>query len=364
MTNPTPPPTPAGTLEGIEVVELSEVDLDFSIEEMFGQGPRRTLEASNTELASREELSEIEFFRCLGKEDLAILTACSQSIQAVPGLVLVTPGQLNSKVFFVVEGQLRVYAPTGDKRPIALVDVGQSIGLHSALMMQPAEHAVIATEISNIIAIDISAINEHTKRLHGFALSYTALLASYVRGDNCLYIGARSLSNTTRQSYVDEITLLHNQYWLNMMLPRLVGRFRMVHKPLAVVAFAVDKLDLLIKANNIGPGMRVLQAVGHWLLDQTRPTDILAVNNNRYLLAFLPDCDLDAARQLAERLKTAIQALPISFGPNAKKPITVTLSFGITALEKGMNELDFVKKAEALVQKSLKLGGNCVSEEL
>src|SRR5688572_8234221 len=104
-------------LEGIEVVELSEIDLDFAMEEMFQQGAPRSLETTTTELASPEELAALELFRGLGDKDLAVLAARCQSIQAVPGHVLLAPGRLNTKVFFVVEGQLRLYAPTNDKRP-------------------------------------------------------------------------------------------------------------------------------------------------------------------------------------------------------------------------------------------------------
>ena len=365
MTNPSPPFVPGGMPEGIEVVELSEVDLDFSIEEMFGQGAVRSLENTSTELADSEELHTLDLFRNLGKDELAKLAACSQSIQAVPGYVLVAPGRLNTKVFFVVEGQLRLYAPTNDRRPVALVDVGHSTGLRSALAAQPSEHAVIATEISNILAVEVAVLDELAKRSHAFASNYTALLTSYVRGDNCLYVGARAPKSAARQAYIDELTLLHNQHWLATMLPRLVARFRLVDKPLAVVTFAVDGLNQIVKEHGIGPGLRVLETVGHWMLDQTRPTDIQAINKSGHVFAFLPDCDLNAARQLAARLKTAIQAVKVSLAsPKAPQPITVTLSFGIAVLEKGMKETDFVNKAEALVQKSLKLGGNCLSETL
>jgi len=350
-------------LDGIEVVELSEVDLDFAIEEMFQQGALRPLETTSVEPADAEELAQLEVFRGLAQADLNALAACCQSIQAVPGYVALPAGRLNTTVFFVIEGQLRLYAQTGDKRPVAIADVGHSTGLRSALTMQPAEHAVIATELSILLAVDITTLNEFSKRLHVFALNYASLLMSYVRGDNCLAIGARSSGGTARQGYIDELTLLHNQHWLTTMLPRLVTRFRMVDKPFAVVAFAVDKLDQVVKEHGIGPALRVLEAVGHWTLDQTRPIDILAIDKNRYLFAFLPDGDLEAARQLAERLKAAIQGVPIALAsPKATQPLAITLSLGIAVHEKGMKEGDLLSKVEALVRKSIKQGGNCLSD--
>lgn len=365
MTNSSPKPGDAYTLDGIEVVELWEVDLDFAVEEAFREGASRTVETTRTEAATPGELGALELFRGLGADELAAFVAQCQSIHAVPGYVLLAPGRLNTKIFFVLEGQLRLYAQTGDKRPMAVVDVGQSTGLRSALVTQPVNHAAIATEVSHVLAIDLTTLDECAKRFHGFARNYAALLASYIRGDNCLYVNARPPSSTKRQGYIDELTLLHNQHWLDTVFPRLLARYRMGDKTLAVAAFAIDKLDQIIKEHGIGAGMRVLEAVGHWVLDQTRPTDILAINKNRYIFALLPDCDLAAARQLAGRLKSLIQTVPIALASNkAPAPITVTLAIGIAELETGMKENEFLNKTEALIQKSIKLGGNWLSEAL
>lgn len=363
MTNTTPPPGPDYDKDGIEVVELSDVDLDFIVEDAFRAGAPRPVQTTRTEPAKPEELAALEIFHGLGEQDLTALAAQCQSIHSVPGHVVVAPGRLNTKVFFVLEGQLRLYPHTADKRPIAITDIGQSTGLRSALVMQPANHSVIATEVSHIIAIDLAALDDLTKRSHAFACNYAALLASYLRGDNCVHVGARSQSGAARQGYIDELTLLHNQHWLDTVYPRLIARCRLGDAPLAVTAFAIDKLDEIIKAHGTDAGLRVLQAVSHWMLDQTRPTDILAINKNRYIFAFLPDCTLDAARQLADRVKTQIPTVPIPLA-GGKDPITVTFAIGIAELEKGMKDSELMANTEALIQKSIKLGGNWLSEAL
>jgi diguanylate cyclase (GGDEF)-like protein len=247
---------------------------------------------------------------------------------------------------------------------MAVADVGHSTGLHSALAMQPLDHSAIATEVSRLLVVDITAIDELVKRSHVFARNYAALLASYLRGDDCLHVGTR-MGATTHHGYIDELTLLRNQRWLDEMFPRLLGRCRLGDKTLAVAAFAVDKLDEIVKQHGIGPGLRALETIGQWMQNQTRPTDILAISKNRYIFAFLPDCDLDAARHLAGRLKAQIQSLPILLATEkAPQPITVTLSLGIAELERGKSEQDFLGKTEALIRKSIKLGGNWLSEAL
>jgi diguanylate cyclase (GGDEF)-like protein len=356
------PPEPTYSLDGIEVVELAELDLDF-VEEAFRDGTARTLDATNIEPAKSDDLAKLELFRGLSAEELAALAPRCQSINAVAGYVLLAPGRINNKLFIVIEGQLRLYAPTNDKRPIAVADVGQSTGLRSALAMQPANHAVIATEVSHILAVEIPTLDECAKRSHAFAQNYASLLASYLRGDNCLHTGTQAPGASARQGYIDELTLLHNEHWLNTMYPRLIARYTLGDKPLAVAAFAIDNLDQVIKDHGIGAGLRVLQTIGHWVIEQTRPTDILAINRQRHIFAFLPDCNLDAARQLASRLKELVTKVSVAI-TNVAKPITVTLSFGIVELPRGMNDKDFLVKAEALIQKSSKLGGNWLSESL
>ena len=369
MTNPASPPEGNSyTLSGIEVVELADVDLDFAVDEVFGQkkaAPALDLATTRTEPATPDELRTLEVFRGLSGDEMAALAPRCQSIHAVPGYVLLAPGRLNAKIFFVLEGQLRLYSQASEKRPMAVADVGQSTGLRPALVNQPVNHAVIATEVSHILAVELGTLEELAKRSHAFARNYTALLTSYIRGDNCLHLSGRPSGAAARQGYVDELTLLHNQHWLNTLLPRLVARSRLSDKPLAVAAFAIDTLDALIKQHGAGPGPHVLAAVGHWLLHQTRPTDLLAIDQNRRFFAFLPDCDLAAARTLAERLRTAISSLPVPLGPDkATAPINVTLSLAIAELEKGMKEIDLLNKTEALIQKSIKSGGNRVSDGL
>ncbi|HEX9810831.1 MAG TPA: diguanylate cyclase [Burkholderiales bacterium] len=365
MTEPAHTPGEAYTLDGIEVVELWEVDLDFAVEEAFREGASQNPETTRVEPATSEDVKALELFQGLDGQDVASIAPRCQSICAVPGYVLLAPGRLNTKIFFVVEGQLRLYAHTGDKRPMSVADVGHSTGLRSALAAQPANHAVIATEVSRIIAVELSSLDELAKRSHTFARNYAALLASYLRGDNCLNVGTRGRAESVRQGYIDELTLLHNQHWLDTVFPRLIGRYRMGDKKLAIVAFAVNKLDEITRQHGIGASMRALETIGPWLLDQTRPTDILAIDKNRHFLAFLPDCDLDAARQLAGRLKAAIKAVPIAL-PSGKTPATtnVTAAVGIAELESGMNEHAFLNKVDALIQKSLKFGGDWLSESL
>ena len=361
MSSSTVPPNGSLSVEGIEVEELSDIDLEF-VQEAFRHGQRSTPESTITEPARPEELKRLEMFQALDDAELAAMARKCESIHAAPGYVLHPPGKNSTKVYFVLEGQLRLYSPTREKRPIAIVDVGQSTGLRQALLGHPANHSMIATEISKVLAIELAVLEDGARRSHAFARHYAALLAGYVRSDNCLHVGLRASADGNRPGLIDELTLLHNQHWLDTVLPRLVARSQLAGKPLAVVAFAIDKLEQISQRNGVAASARVLAQLGHWLLDQTRPTDLLAINRDQRILAFLPDSDLDGARQLAERLKEAVQALAVSPAPDQPPaPKCVTLSLGVAELEEGMKEQALLARAQALIERSLKQGGNCVS---
>lgn len=361
MSSATVPPSGGTKVEGIEVEELSDIDLEF-VEEAFRHGQRSAPDSTTTEPARAEELKRLELFQALDDADLAAMARRCESIHAAPGYVLLAPGQASNRIYFVVEGQLRLYSSSREKRPIAVVDIGQSTGLRQALLGHPVNYSVVATEISRILAIELGVLEDGARRSHAFARHYAALLASYVRSDNCLHVGLRATADNHRPGYIDELTLLHNQHWLDTVLPRLVARSQLAGRSLAVAAFAVDKLEQISKQHGVAASARVLAHLGHWLLDQTRPTDLLAINRDQRLLAFLPDCDLEAARQLAERLKETVQALPISLAPNqAPAPQRLTLSLGIAELEDGMKEKELLSRADARVGQSLKQGGNRVT---
>ena len=68
---------------------------------------------------------------------------------------------------------------------------------------------------------------------------------------------------------------------------------------------------------------------------------------------------------MAERVKTEIKTLSIPIAsPKAPGPVTITVSFGVVVLDEGMKDNDIMDKAEALIQKSMNLGGDQLSETL
>lgn len=359
MFNPFHKPTaPEQPPETDEVVDLADIDLDFAVEEVFQQKPPEVIRPIVSVPATPDDLTALELFRGLTAQELAEFAPRCLSTRVVPGYVIYPAGRLNTHLYNVIEGQLRLYVVDGNKRPRGIVDIGQSCGLSSALAMQPADHSLIATEESHLLVVELSALNQFTARSHTFAQNYAALVASYARGDHCLQLGTEGRLATRRMSYIDDRTLLHNQHWLDTMFPRIVDRCRMSGQPLSLVALGVDRLGEIDREAGVVLTPHILDAVGQTMVEHSRPTDLHVIDNHRRLLVVLPDSNLDGARVLANRLREQVKTLSADDLPLP----AVTLSIGIVGLDQGESADALLARAEALIQKSISAGGNWLNE--
>lgn len=341
-----------------EVVDLSEIDLDFAVEEAFRQEAPKVIRPIVSVPAEPGNLAGLELFRGLSDEELTALAPQCQSARVVPGYVLYPTGRFNTRLYIVIEGQMRLYKAGGEKRPCGVVDIGQSCGLSSALTMQPVEHSLIATEETHLLVIELTAINKFTAHSHVFAQNYAALMASYAKGDHCLQLGGRVPAPARSDGYVDQTTLLHNQHWLDTMFPRIVDRCRMAGHPVSLVAMRVDGLEAIDKEAGVVLSPYLLEAVGQIMVENSRPTDLHVIDRDRRLFVVLPDSDLDAARILANRLRERVKTLTAEDLPIPP----ITLSIGIVTLAEEESGNGLLARADTLIQKSVNAGGNWLNE--
>jgi GGDEF domain-containing protein len=360
MLKPSPrTPEPPPLLTEDEVVDLADIDLDFAVEEALHQEAPEVISPIVSVPASVDDLAGMELFKGLDPAQLAEFAPLCQSVRVVPGYVLHPMGRFNTRLYCVRDGQLRMYVNQGDKRPRGIVDVDQSCGLALALAMQPADYALIATEETHLIAIELTALNKFGARSHVFAQNYAALMASYTRGDHCLLFNERGTRPTRRDGYIDPATLLHNQSWLDAMLPRIIDRTRQSGKSLSLVALRVDGIENMDRDAGVVMSPFLLEALGRMMVENSRPTDLHVIDISRRLLVILPDSNLDGARALAYRLRehakelTAIDELPLP---------AFTLSMSIASLGPDETGAALLERAETLIRKSVTAGGGWLHE--
>jgi len=347
-----------------EVVDLADIDLDFAVEEAFRQPPPeapktpKIIRSIVTVPAEPANLSALELFQGIDEQELAELVPHCQISRVVPGYVLYPVGRFNTRLYVVIEGQMRLYKADGAKRPCGIVDIGQSCGLTSALNMQPVDHSLIATEDTQLLVIEAPTIEKLNARSHRFAQNYAALLTRYTKGDHCLLINSQGSVPAKRDGYIDPNTLLHNQRWLDMMFPRIVERSYQSGKPLSLVFFKVDRMLEIDREAGVVISRYILEALGQLMMEFSRPTDLHAINRHDRLVVVLPESGLDAARTLGNRLREQTKSLKTE---DLDLP-PVTLSMAIVSLEAGESSQALLERADALIMKSSKAGGNWMFE--
>lgn len=370
MSAQTPTPTDVDPLPTIDAVttfpttvDLAEIDIDF-IGEESRHTDLATVRAAGGMLAttaSAADLKRVDLFRHVADIDCAAFATQVRLIRTVPGSVLQPAGQTSDKIFFVISGELRLYADLKEKRARGIVDAGQSVGLTWALLWQPTEVAIIATEVAQVLELRLAQLEEFARRSHAFACNVNALYAAYLRGDNCLNVGARALAALhQRRGYTDELTQLHNEQWLTAMLPRLLGRQTFDATPLTVAMFAVDNLESIEHEFGTIAGEQILAGVAQVLLNVARTTDLLACDGDRCFLAILPNTTVDGGRLLGQRLLEDARLLRIDATDEQPLP-ALTLSAGVLQCRAGMSAVELRAQLRWLVQRSMDNGGNVVT---
>ena len=104
----------------------------------------------------------------------------------------------------------------------------------------------------------------------------------------------------------DELTELPNRRAWEEQLPREVRRADRTRAPLSVAMLDLDHFKLFNDSHGHQSGDRLLQEVARAWVKELRPADVLcAVGGEEFALA-LPDCRLEEAVEVIERLRASI----------------------------------------------------------
>jgi diguanylate cyclase (GGDEF)-like protein len=162
-----------------------------------------------------------------------------------------------------------------------------------------------------------------------------------------------SLSNQTEElkfkAPYDELTSLLNRYGLYSYLNETFKQLPKTPLKMSVIMLDIDHFKIVNDQYGHLEGDRILQLTASVLQKNTRKSDkVVRWGGEEFLIVCL-DSDLDAAQQLANKLRLTI----------AELPDTITCSFGVAALvEETFQSL--LKRADDALYKAKTSGRNCV----
>lgn len=171
----------------------------------------------------------------------------------------------------------------------------------------------------------------------------------------------RSQQKLEEQTLLDPLTGVANRRFLERFGAREWSREARGHLPIAVIMIDIDRFKAYNDHYGHGQGDECLRRVATVLRGELhRPADTLVRYGGEEFVAILPECDLTAAQEVAERLRRAVEACNLPhFGPRKGKRVSISL--GVAAMNAHEGEFqDLLAAADAALYRAKEKGRNRV----
>jgi two-component system, cell cycle response regulator len=162
------------------------------------------------------------------------------------------------------------------------------------------------------------------------------------------------------QATHDGLTGLLNRSAILKTLQIELGRSQRDSHPLAVVIADVDRFKQINDRLGHLAGDAVLVEMTKMIASSLRPYDSVGRYGGEEFIIVLPGCNAQEAKNIAERLRSLIAALPVS---TTEGPVNCTMSFGVAVYDGATSaDLDpLIRKADEALYQAKNLGRNRVA---
>lgn len=160
----------------------------------------------------------------------------------------------------------------------------------------------------------------------------------------------------SRQAVTDELTGLANHGRFQELIEAEAEQVRRYQYPLGLIMVDLDNFKAINDTYGHPQGDVVLRAVGEVLQDNSREADWPARYGGEELALILPHTDLEGAFVIAERVRTAIEALEVPRSDGGE-PLRVTASLGVASSSLG-DPGALVAEADAALYEAKRMGKN------
>lgn len=120
-------------------------------------------------------------------------------------------------------------------------------------------------------------------------------------------------AEAAKTSFLDPLTGLANQRYLEMFLQQEISRSERSGQPISVILIDIDNFEQLNQVDGEESADRCLVAIGAGIRRMLREYDVIARYKDDEFVVVLPECDIAAAHEAAYRLHAALsgQVLPL-----------------------------------------------------
>lgn len=171
----------------------------------------------------------------------------------------------------------------------------------------------------------------------------------------------RQLDELNRQLSIiatqDKLTGLHNRHFIVDQLEQQHEMFVRYGNACCIVLLDIDFFKQVNDRYGHAVGDAVLVAFSRRIEGQLRHGDFFGRYGGEEFMLVLPMTDLEAALQLAQRIRSMLASVPLIDQPVA---LTVTASFGVAQLNTAESIDDWLSRADQALYRAKENGRNCV----
>jgi diguanylate cyclase (GGDEF)-like protein len=161
-----------------------------------------------------------------------------------------------------------------------------------------------------------------------------------------------------RQANTDGLTELPNRRHFEEALESEITRVERFDGSLALILADLDDFKQVNDRFGHQAGDDVLRTFADILRTTVREVDLPARYGGEEFAVLLPQTDLEGAHELAERLRRALAARPMSTHPGGL--VAVTASFGVAAFPEAPTPAALFAAADEALYRAKRAGKNCV----
>lgn len=195
------------------------------------------------------------------------------------------------------------------------------------------------------------------RHIDGLVYSYMIITTSIVFSMLGYMIGKRE-QMITDLALTDELTALYNKRYFKNRLEQEFKRFQRTSNAFCVILIDLDFFKHINDQYGHPAGDQVLKDVSSVIMANCRKNEIAARVGGEEICIIACDCNLDAAKLLAERIRIAIEHHTTSW---QSEQIRVTASFGIaTAFAATKNAWTVYQEADSALYQAKQTGRNKV----
>jgi len=183
--------------------------------------------------------------------------------------------------------------------------------------------------------------------------------AAGYKGEKLIFCNCRDITERKRDreeierlATTDALTGITNRGQFSQLLAVEIERARRYGSPLALVMYDLDHFKQVNDTLGHDVGDEVLKTTVRLVDERIRQVDRQGRWGGEEFMILLPETAMDAARETAERLRSAIEAHPF---PHEQR---ITASFGVTVLDPGDRLETLVKRADTALYLAKRSGRN------